>query len=90
MQKGPLDANVTGKIEGCRKDLDNLLYSNILGSLARVRSARDIPNQHAQQEVLKWMESGVRRMAQVRSVAAEIPETQFFGILDRLAITSLD
>ena len=90
VQKGPLDANVTGKIEGCRKYLGNLLYSNILGSLARVRSARDIPNQHAQQEVLKWMESGVRGMTQVRGVAALIPETEFFGILDRLAIRSLD
>jgi len=90
VQKGPLDANVTEKIEGYRKDLGNLLYSNILGSLARVRSAREIPNQHAQQEVLKWMESGVRGMTQVRRVAAEIAEAEFFGILDRLAIRSLD
>ena len=90
VQKGPLDANVTGKIEGCRKDLGDLLYSNILGSIARVRSARDIPNQQVQREVLKWIESGVRGMTQVRRVASEIPETEFFGILDRLAIRSLD
>jgi len=90
VQKGPLDANVTGKIEGCRKDLGGLLYSNILRSIARVRSARDIPNQQVQREVLKWMESGVRGMTQVRCVAAEISEAEFFGILDRLAIRSLD
>jgi hypothetical protein len=40
-----------------------MLCSNILGSVARVRSARDIPNQRVQQEVLKWMESGVSGMA---------------------------
>ena len=90
VQKGPLDASVTGKIEGCRRDLGHMLYSNILGSAARVRSARDIPNQHLQQEVLKWMESGVRGMGQVRQVAAEIAETEFYGILDRLGIRSLD
>ncbi|HEV2325853.1 MAG TPA: hypothetical protein VGS10_18020 [Terracidiphilus sp.] len=38
-------------------------YSNIPGSVAKVRSAQDIPNQHVKQEVLKWMESGVRGMA---------------------------
>lgn len=74
-QKGPLDASVTAKIETCRRDLGQLLYSNILSSIARVRSARDIPNQHLQQEVLKWMESGVRGMVQVRRVASEIPDT---------------
>ena len=36
------------------------------------------------------MESGVRGITQVRRVAAEIPETEFFGILDLLAIRSLD
>lgn len=89
-QKGPLDASVTGKIEGSRRDLGQTLYNNILGSVARVRSASDIPNQHIQQEVLKWMESGVRGMAQVRRVAAEIPETEFYGILDDLSIPRLN
>jgi hypothetical protein len=90
VQKGPLDASVTGKIETCRRDLGQMLYSNILGSVAKVRSARDIPNQRVQQEVLKWMESGVRGLAQVRRVAAEIAETEFYGILDSLGIRRLD
>ena len=90
VQKGPLDASVTGKIEACRRDLGQMLYSNILGSVAKVRTARDIPNQRVQQEVLKWMESGVRGMAQVRRVAAEIPETEFYGILDGLGVRRLD
>jgi hypothetical protein len=89
-QKGPLDASVTNKIEGSRRDLGHTLYNNILGSVARVRSARDIPNQRIQQEVLKWIESGVRGVAQVRRVAAEIPETEFYGILDDLSIPRLD
>ena len=90
VQKGPLDASVTGKIEECRRALGQMLYSNILGSVAKVRSARDIPNQHLQQEVLKWMESGVRGIVQVRRVASEIPDTRFYEILDGLGIRSLD
>jgi hypothetical protein len=89
-QKGPLDASATSKIEGSRRDLGQKLYVNILGSVAKVKSARDIPNQHIQQEVLKWMESGLRGMAQVRRVAAEIPETEFYGILDDLSIPRID
>jgi len=90
LQKGPLDASVTNKIEGVRRDLGQKLYGNILGSVAKVKSARDIPNQRIQHEVLKWMESGVRGMAQVRRVAAEIPDTEFYGILDDLGIPRLD
>src|SRR5579863_2015329 len=40
VQKGPLDAGVTGHIESCRRDLGQLLYANILGSIAKVRAAR--------------------------------------------------
>ena len=36
------------------------------------------------------MESGVRGMAQVRRAAAEIAETEFYGILDHLGIPRLD
>lgn len=89
-QKGPLDATVTNKIEGSRRDLGQKLYGNILGSVAKAKSARDIPNQRVQQEVLKWMESGVRGIAQVRRAAAEIPETEFYIILDDLRIPRLD
>ena len=89
-QKGPLDASITGRIENCRKELGNVLYGNILGAVARVRSARDIPNQHLQQEALKWMESGVRGLSQIRRIAAEIPETELYAILDRHDVRSLD
>ena len=58
--------------------------------MARVRSARDIPNQHLQQEVLKWMESGVRGLSQIRRIASEITETELYAILDRHDVRSLD
>lgn len=89
-QKGPLDASITGRIESCRRELGNVLYGNILGAVARVRSARDIPNQHLQQEALKWMESGVRGLSQIRRIASEITETELYDILDRHDVRSLD
>jgi len=90
VQKGPLDAGVTSRIESCRREVGQVLYANILGSIARVRTARDIPNQHLQMEVLKWMESGVRGLSQVRAIASEIPETKLYEVLDSLEVSSLD
>ena len=90
VQKGPLDAGVTSRIENCRREVGQVLYANILGSIAKVRAARDIPNQHLQMEVLKWMERGVRGLSQVRTIASEIPETKFYEVLDDLKIASID
>ena len=87
--KGPLDAGVTTKIEGHRQELGQALYQSILMMVAQVRSARDIPNQQLQQSVLNWIESATRGMAQVRKIAAEIPETTFYSILDRHGVQSL-
>jgi hypothetical protein len=90
VQKGPLDAGVTSRIESCRREVGQALYANILGSIAKVRAARDIPNQHLQMEVLKWMESGVRVLCKVRTIASEIQETKFYEVLDDLKIASID
>ena len=87
--KGPLDASVTAKIEGHRQELGQALYLSILTMVAQARSARDIPNQQLQQSVLNWMESATRGMAQVRKLAAEIPETKFYSIPDHHGIQFL-
>jgi hypothetical protein len=86
--KGPLDASVTTKIESFRRELGDALFGSIL-AMAHVRSAREIPNQHVQQNVLKWMESGVRGMARVREIAAALPEREFYAILDDHSVESL-
>jgi len=88
LQKGPLDASVTTKIESFRRELGDTLFGSIL-AMAHARSAREIPNQHMQQNVLKWMESGVRGMARMREIAAELPETKFYAILDDHGVESL-
>src|SRR5271155_2129472 len=87
--KRPLDAGVTTKIEGHRQELGQALYQSILMMVAQVCSARDIPNQQLQQSVLNWIESATLGMAQVRKIAAEIPETKFYSILDHHGVQSL-
>ena len=88
VQKGPLDASVTRKIEGFRRGLGDALFHSIL-AMAHVGSAREIPNHHVQQNVLKWMESGFRGMARVREIAAALPEREFYAILDDRGVESL-
>lgn len=88
--KGPLDATVTDEIAGCKRDLGATLFMDVLGRVARVRNPRDIPNQKMQQTVLSSMKTCVRGMQRIREIAASLAETQFFAILDRLNIQSLD
>jgi hypothetical protein len=87
--KGLLDAGVTTAIERHRQELGQALYQSILAMVAQVRSPRDIPSQQLQQRVLHWMESGVRGMAQIREIAAALPDTTFHSILDRHGVQSL-
>jgi hypothetical protein len=71
-----------------RRELGETLFGSIL-AMAHACSTREIPNQHVQQNVLKWMESGVRGMARVREIAAALPEREFYAILDDHGVESL-
>jgi hypothetical protein len=82
--KGPLDAGVTEKIASCRRDLGVTLYADILVRVARVRSPRDVANQRLQQVVLRSMEICLRAMRRIREIATELPEAEFYTILDDL------
>src|ERR1700759_3986876 len=88
--KGPLDAGVTEKIASCRSDLGPTLYEDILQRVARVRSPRDVANQRLQQVVLRSMETCLRAMQRIREIAAELPEAEFYTILDDLGVQALD
>jgi hypothetical protein len=89
VRKGPLDASAAGRIESLRREVGTELYQSILEAAGNVRSARDIPNQQVQQNVLKWMESGARGIARMREIAAELSEPAFYAILDEQGVESL-
>ena len=55
-----------------------------------MRSPRDIANQKLQQVVLGSMEICLRAMRRIREIATELPEEQFYTILDDLGVPSLD
>jgi hypothetical protein len=90
IRKGPLDAGITGRIEGFRRELGSALFADVLQRVAHVRSARDIPNQKVQQVVLSSMESCARGMTRIREIAAELPEQEFYDVLDGVGVPSLD
>ena len=60
VHKGPLDASITTKIEGFRRELGDALFGSIL-AMARARSAGRFQISIVQQNMLKWMESGAPR-----------------------------
>lgn len=90
IRKGPLDAGITDRIEGFRRELGSALFADVLKRVAHVRSARDIPNQEVQQIVLSSMESCARGMTRIREIAAELSEQEFYDVLDGVGVPSLD
>jgi hypothetical protein len=88
--RGPLDAAVTTKIASFRSDLGMSLYTDVLMRVAKVRMPGDIANQKLQQVVLSSMDVCLRGMRRIRKIAAEMPEEEFYAILDNLQVPSLD
>ena len=89
-QKGPLDTAMTGKITLSRRELGGKLFEDVLQLVSGVRSPREIPNQAKQQAVLSSLEQCKRGMQSIREMASGMEEEQFFAILDKLEIDSLD
>ena len=90
IRKGPLDAKLTEEIASYRRDLGATLFADILARVAGVQDPRDIPNQNLQQVVDSSMKTCIRGMQSIREFASELPETEFYIILDELEIRSLD
>ena len=90
IRKGSLDAKLTEEIAGYRRDLGATLFADILVRVAGVQNPRDIPNQNLQQVVDSSMKTCLRGMQSIRKIASELPETEFYMILDELEIRSLD
>ena len=88
--RGPIDASMTDKTTGFRRELGGALFEDVLFLVSGVRSADEIPNQAKQQAVLSSLEKCQRGMQYIREMASELEETQFYAILDELKIPSLD
>ena len=88
--KGPIDASVTDTISGFQRELGAALFEDVLLLVAGVRNPRDIPNQLKQQLVLSSIEKCRRGMRRIRKIASELPETEFYAMLDEQEIDSLD
>ncbi|HEY2467513.1 MAG TPA: Rad52/Rad22 family DNA repair protein [Terracidiphilus sp.] len=89
MQRGPIDQQTTGRIEGFRGILGDLIYGEILWRIAHARQANAIPNAQLQAGVAEAMERASRGIRKARSLAEQIGEAPFIAILDRLRIESM-
>jgi hypothetical protein len=89
VQRGPIDQQTTGKIEGFRRMLGDPIYGEILWRIAHARQANAIPNAQLQANVADAMERASRGFSKAHSLAEQIGETSFIAILDRLRIESM-
>lgn len=89
VQRGPIDQNVTARIEGSRRILGDPIYREILWRVARVRTAGAIPNAQLQQGVADIAERAARGIQKVNLLAQQIGDTELVSILDHLQIASM-
>jgi hypothetical protein len=89
VQRGPIDQQTTGKIEGLRRILGDPIYGEILWRIAHARQANAIPNAQLQANVADAMERASRGFTKAHSLAERVGETSFIAILDRLRIESM-
>ena len=89
VQRGPIDQQTTGKIEGYRRILGDPIYGEILWRIAHARQANAIPNAQLQANVAEAMERASRGVRKAHSLADQIGEAPFIATLDRLRIESI-
>ena len=89
VQRGPIDQQTTGKIEGFRSILGSPIYGEILWRIAHARQANAIPNAQLQAEVAEAMERASRGIRKASSLAEQVGAAFFIAVMDRLEIESL-
>lgn len=86
---GPIDQNLTRKIEEYERLLGEPLYLEILKRAARTERARDIPNAAQQGNVLECMERASRGISRVRDLAERVGDARFIDVLDYHRVDSV-
>ncbi len=89
VQRGPIDPKATTRIEGFRRILGDALYGEILWRAGRARGASDIPNAQSQAIVVESMERASRGIEKANSLAEQVGEASFIGVMDKLRIESM-
>ncbi len=87
--RGPIDQELTARIESFPQILGALIYGEILWRVARVQKAADIPNAQLQMSVVDAGEKAARGVRKANALAEVVGETRFIAVLDDLQIGSM-
>jgi len=87
--RGPLDQQLTAKIESFLDVLGKPIYTEVLTRSGHSHQAALIPNATLQKNVLEWMESASRGFYKARALAETLGEAKFIAITDSLKIGSM-
>lgn len=87
--RGPIDQQLTAKIESFPRILGASIYGELLWRVARVKKAGDIPNAQLQSSVIGAGERTARGIRKANALADTIGEAQFIAVLDNLQIASM-
>lgn len=87
--RGPIDSELTTRIESLPRVLGLPIYRELLWRIARAKEASKIPNAELQADVLSAGERAIRGVRRANAFADTLGEMQFIAILDSLQIGSM-
>jgi len=89
LPRGPIDQELTTKIESFPRVLGASIYGEILWRVARVKRAADIPNAQLQASIVEAGERTARGIRRANTFADSVGDTRFIAVLDNLQIGSM-
>lgn len=87
--RGPIDQELTAKIESFPRVLGTSIYGELLWRIARVKRAADIPNAQLQASVVEAGNRAARGIRKASALAEAVGDAQFIAVLDNLQIGSM-
>ena len=86
--RGPIDSNLTARIQSYRKVLGQGIYTEILARAGHSKAPQNIPNSDRQRSTVEWMEAAERGLERLRKVAEIAGDSRFVATMDEYKIAT--
>lgn len=86
--RGPIDSNLTARIENYRVLLGDGIYTEILRRAGHCNEPRNIPNADRQRNTLDWMATAERGLERLRTLGETVGDSGFISTMDEYKIAT--
>jgi hypothetical protein len=84
--RGPIDSNLTARIQSYRSVLGQGIYTEILERAGHCNAPQNIPNADRQKNTVEWMGAAERGLERLRTLAEIAGDSRFIATMDEYRI----